>query len=101
MGNRARKARALPWTRWGPRPQLALRGGSVLYWSCRTVDWAGLLGADANLGTNKMGSGAYGPSGVQGQSPGFLNVKTLPTPTTPLFIRVNKRKPGGKRLLLV
>jgi hypothetical protein len=28
-----------------------------------------VLVADAGLGTDKMGSGAYGPSGVQGQSP--------------------------------
>jgi hypothetical protein len=32
-------------------------------------DWAGLLAADASLGTDEMGSGAYGPSGVPGAEP--------------------------------
>jgi hypothetical protein len=33
------------------------------------VDWADLVDAAADLGTNKIGVWAYGPSGVQGQSP--------------------------------
>ena len=35
----------------------------------RTLTSAILLAAEASLGTNKMGFGAYGPNGVQGQSP--------------------------------
>jgi len=36
------------------------------------------LGADIDRGTNKMGSGAYGPSGVQGRAPGLI-YRCLPT----------------------
>ena len=57
-----RKAGALPLDPDGVPPlSLALRGGSLLYRSCRTVDSASLLAADADLGTDKMASGAYGP----------------------------------------
>jgi hypothetical protein len=64
-----------PWTKDGVPPlSNALRGGSLLYHSGRTVDRAA---ADAGFGTDKMGSGAIvrstrgrdGPSEVQGQSP--------------------------------
>src|SRR5580700_1770671 len=102
-----RKARALPWTRWGRRPQtpihkgslgkrrrrganwfsclrrpggsapwtpdgvpppaIALRGGSLLYLFPQTVDLTCCRAANANLGTAKMGSGAYGPSGSRAE----------------------------------
>jgi hypothetical protein len=52
-----------------PPPALALRGESLLYWSRRAVNFTCCRAADADLGTNKMGSGAYGTNGVQGQSP--------------------------------
>jgi hypothetical protein len=35
----------------------------------RNVNFADLFDADARLGTNKIGPGAYGPNLVQGQSP--------------------------------
>jgi hypothetical protein len=52
-----------------PPPALALRGGSSLYCSRRTLNLASHLAAEVSLGTDKTGSGAYGPSGVQGQRP--------------------------------
>src|SRR5271168_4553105 len=50
-----------------PPPALALRGGSFLYCSCGAVNLACCRAADANLGTDKMGSGAYGPSGSRAE----------------------------------
>jgi hypothetical protein len=64
----------------------ALRGGSLGTGS--TLSLADWRPADANLGTNKMGSGAYGPSGVQGQSPwpyaaARIAAALTSSPTTP------------------
>src|SRR5271167_1698023 len=55
------KARALPWTRWGRRPQtpLALRGGSS------TIK----LAANASLGTNKIGVWGLRPQRGPGAEP--------------------------------
>ena len=65
-----RKAGALPLDPDGVPPlSLALRGGSLPYYPRRAVNSINPLTAKASLGTDKMGSGAYGPSGVQGQSP--------------------------------
>src|SRR5271168_544611 len=43
--------------------------GSLLNYSGKTTTSTSGHRAEAGLGTDKMGSGAYGPSGVQGQSP--------------------------------
>jgi hypothetical protein len=49
------KARALPWTRWGRGPQTPFNAARLyVVWLAKPLE---------------MGSGAYGPSGVQGQSP--------------------------------
>jgi hypothetical protein len=57
-----------PWTQDGvPLPALVLRGGSLLYCSRGAANYAGCSAANVNLGTDKMGSGAYGPSGSRAE----------------------------------
>ena len=56
------KAGALPLDPDGVPPlSSALRGGSHLYHSCRAVNLICCRAADADLGTDESGSGAYGP----------------------------------------
>ena len=55
-----------PWTPDGVPPlSIALRGGSPLHSARGSRHW---LDVDVERGDRKMGSGAYGPGGVQGQS---------------------------------
>ncbi len=52
-----------------PPLSLALRGGNPLYQSREPVGLAYRLSADARLGTDKMGSGAYWPQRGPGAEP--------------------------------
>jgi hypothetical protein len=52
-----------------PPLSLALRGADLLYRSRKSLGSVQRLSVDASLGTDKMASGDYGPSLVQGQSP--------------------------------
>ncbi len=64
-----------PWTPDGvPPPAYSLRGGSLPYGLARR-GFSGALAADARLGTDKMGSGAYWPQPGQGQSPISANIR--------------------------
>ena len=57
-----------PWTPDGvPPPALTLRGGGLLYGACRNEGLTCGRAANANLGTDESGSGAYGPSGSRAE----------------------------------
>src|SRR5580698_6661827 len=78
-----------PWTPDGVPPlSLALRGGSPLYQTRRTVDRVDLISADASLGTDKTGSGAYGPSGSRAEPWPLLFESNLqfPVARTSIFL---------------
>src|SRR5580698_3336117 len=86
-----------PWTPDGVPPlSLALRGGSPLYQTRRTVDRVDLISADASLGTDKMGSGAVvrstprrdGPSGSRAEPWPLLFESNLqfPVARTSIFL---------------
>jgi hypothetical protein len=84
-----------------PPLSLALRGGSLPYWSRRALNLACCRAANADLGTDKMGSGAVvrstprrdGPSLVQGQSPISAKIRIVERNqrVEPYWLR----RPGG------